>query len=512
MRQIREILRLRWDLNLSIRSIAQSVRVAPSTVSDMLTRAEAGGLSWPLSDEFQDEVRLEALLYPEPQTGAPRPAPDMVWIQKELKKKGVTLQLLWKEYRERYPDGYQYSQFCSLYRAWEKTQEVSLRQEYKAGEKTFVDFAGLKMLVYDLETGEVVEADIFVGSLGASSLTYAEATRGQDQASWIGAHVRAFEFFDGTTEVLVPDNLKSGVTKSSLYEPSLNRTYQEMAAYYGCAIVPARARKPRDKAKVESAVQAVEREVLAPLRNRKFFSFDELNEAIRERLQALNSRPFQKRDDSRRSLYESLDKPALRPLPKEPYVLAQWKELRVHPDHHVQVDRAMYSVPYTLVGQMVEARVTSSVVEIFHRGQRVAIHPRSYTKGKFVSLPEHLPAAHTAYLEWNEERFTHWAQKTGAQTAALVKGLFEHKDHPEQAYRAAFGVLGLGRKYGTERLEMACGRAVMLRAFSYQSVRSILEKGLDAVPVTEPRTHESVTHENLRGPSYYSREGLDHAH
>lgn len=513
MRRTREILRLRWDLGLPVRAVAESVGVAPSTVSDLVYRAKAAGLTWPLSEDLSDETKLEALLYPPaPVKTVSRPAPDFCHIQSEMKKKGVTLQILWEEYVQQHPAGYRYARFCDLYRAWEKTQDVVLRQNHKAGEKLFIDFAGVTVPIVDPETGEVFDAQIFVATLGASSYTYVEALRSQDLESWIAAHVHAFSFFGGVTKVLVPDNLKSGVIASSLYEPALNRTYEEMARHYGCAIVPARARKPRDKAKVENGVQRVEQRVLAPLRKRIFFSLEELNEALWAELARLNQRPFQKREGSRLSLFEELDKPALRPLPKEPYIFARWKTARVHPDYHVEVEKAFYSVPYTLVRQTVEVCITSSTVEIFHRGMRVATHRRLWRKGHFSTVEAHRPPAHSGYLAWDKERFGRWAQGIGPSTATLVQGLFDRAGHPDQAVRKAFGVLGLARKYSPEQLEKACTRAVALSAFSYHSVLSILEKGLADVPLVPPEEREPQSHPNVRGSDYFAEEGPPRAH
>ena len=512
MRKIKETLRLHYELGMGMRQIARSLSISHSTVSDLIKRARKAGFSWPLPEEL-DEAALEARLYPHRVGSFPcRPAPDMEWVHRELRKKGVTLQLLWLEYKERHPDGYQYSQFCEHYRRWCQKLDVVMRQTHRAGEKMFVDFAGQTVPVVDPITGEVHAAYIFVAVLGASNYTYAEALPSQDLPSWIGAHCRALEFFGGVPEIVVPDNPRVGVSHPSYYEPDINPTYQEMAAHYGAVVIPARPRKPRDKAKVEVGVQVVERWILAALRNRTFTSLAELNQAIREALEKLNNRPFKKLEGSRRTLFETLEKPALKPLPPTRYAFATWKKARVNIDYHVEVDKNFYSVPYQLVRQEVEVRLTQTTVEVFSRGQRVASHPRSLARGQHVTDPRHMPAAHRKHLDWSPSRLLHWAGTVGPATAELVRVILESRPHPEQGYRACLGIIRLGKHYPPERLEAAARKALACGATSYRSLKSILEKGLDRLPLQKESVPNPVPdHTNLRGPAYFrgKREGCE---
>jgi transposase len=374
MRKIYLVLRLFFEAGLSIRAVARSIKASPSTVGDYIRRAKAAGLGWPLP-EGMDERALEAKLFPPPKaTSIARPLPDWSTVHQELRRKGVTLALLWHEYKTEQPEGLQYSWFCERYRAWSRHLDVVMRQEHRAGEKLFVDYAGHTVPVVNRETAELREAQVFVAVLGASNYTFAEATWTQSLPDWCASHVRALRFFGGATELVVPDNLRAAITQPHRYEPDANPTYQDLAEHYGMAILPARVRRPRDKSKVEVGVQLVERWILAALRHRVFFSLAELNTAISELLHRLNERPFNKLPGSRRSLFESLDQPALKPLPSDAYLYAEWKKVRVHIDYHVEVDRHYYSVPYTLVGKQLHARFSAATVEVFHRGVRVASH------------------------------------------------------------------------------------------------------------------------------------------
>jgi len=437
MRKIREVLRLRAQ-GLLDRKIARSVNVSRTAVRRMRERAEEAGVSWPLPEELSDSA-LEALLYPPiPYPSIqPRAVPDWSHIHRELRHPRVTLQLLWLEYKATHPEGYQYSRFCALYKAWKNTLDPVLRQEHKAGENTFVDYAGQTLPVVDGETGKIREAQIFVGVLGASNYTFAEAPWTQTLPDWIASHQRMFAFFGGVTSLLVPDNLASGVNRAYRYDPELNPTYQDLATHYGTAVLPARKAKPRDKAKVESGVQVVERWILAALRNHTFFSLAELNQEITRLLDVLNNRPFQKLDGTRRSLFESLDRPALKPLPATPFEYGEWTKPRVNVDYHVDVERHYYSVPHRFLRQRVDVRLTADTVEIFHDGQRVAAHPRSHRKGGFTTDPSHRPQAHQEYLEWPPSRIIRWAEKTGPHTGAVVRQIIEAKAHPEQGPRSS---------------------------------------------------------------------------
>jgi len=506
MRNIKEILRLSWGLGLGKRQVARSCSISHSTVIEYLRRAEKAALRWPLPDGL-DETALEALLYPSPDRtfqGIRRYIP-FEYIHKELRRKGVTLQLLWDEYKEANLDGYQYSQFCKLYREWEGKLDVTLRQEHRAGEKLFVDHAGQTVPITDRRTGKKTQAQIFVAVLGASNYSYVEATLRQDLPSWIAAHVRAFEHFGGVTEIIVPDNTTTGVTHPCRYEPDLNLTYHEMALHYGTAVIPTRSGKPRDKAKVEAGVLVVERWILAALRNWTFFSIEELNEAIASLLERLNTRKFKKLDTSRKELFLTLDKPALKPLPTRPYEFAEWKKARVNIDYHIEIYEHYYSVPYQLVHKEVECRITSSTVEVIYKGRRITAHKRSSLKGAFTTLAEHRPKSHQKYLEWTPSRIINWAKKNGLYTGKVVEKILETKPHPEQGYRSCLGIIRLGERYSTERVEEACKRAYIFNASSYKSIKSILKTGLDRKPIKAIKTEEptSISHPNLRGGKYY---------
>lgn len=508
MRKIKEILKLKFDAGLSYQQIARSVNVSKSTVHDIINRFNQAALSWPLSKELENEKALEKRLYPEQASAvAKQPEPDMNWIYKELKKKSVTLLLLWEEYKELNPDGYQYSYFCERFNRWKAKLNPVLRQIYRAGVVTQVDYAGQTMTITDPDTGKTYEAYIFVAVLAASNYTYAEAVLSLDLASWISSHVRAFEYFGGVTELLVPDNTKTGVNHPCRYEPELNRTYAEMASYYGMAVIPTRPAKPRDKAKTEVGVQIVERRILAKLRNRTFFSLEELNLAIRKELKALNEQPFQKLEGSRKSLFEELEKPALKALPGARFEYAVWKKLTVNIDYHVEVNKNYYSVPYQLIKEKVEVRITSSVVEIMHLGKRVASHRLLLGKGKYSTLKEHRPASHQKHLEWTPSRIVRWAAETGPKTAELTGTIMEQKPHPEQGYRSCLGLIRLGDRYGKERLEAACKRALHYNTLSYKSVSSILKHGLDSKEQEQRPSLKPLIHPNIRGAGYYQAGG-----
>jgi transposase len=506
MRKIKEVLRLQ-AAGLSQHQIARACRISQSTVHAYRKAAEAAGLNWPLPEGW-DERRLEELLG---KTGAvpkaqPRYAlPEFADLRQQLQQhRHLTLHQLWLEYRETHLEGYRYSRFCELYRRWLGHQDVVLRQEHRAGEKLFVDYAGDTVPLHDPHTGEIAPASIFVAVLGASNYTFAEATASQDLADWIGSHVRAFEFFGGVPQIVVPDNAKTGVAKACRYEPDLNPTYQDLAAHYGVAVVPARPRKPRDKAKVEAGVLVAERWILAALRHRKFFGLGELNAAIAELRERLNQRPFRKREGCRASLFETLDRPALRPLPVERYQFGVWRRARVNIDYHVEVERHFYSVPYQLTGQPVEVRLSADTVEIFHRGVRVASHPRSRTPHQPTTVEEHRPKSHQKHLEWTPSRIIHWAGSVGPATAALVEHILASRPHPEMGYRSCLGVLRLSQQYGPARMEAAARRAVALGACTYQSLKSILERQLDRLSLETPAaTPAPVEHDNLRGPDYF---------
>jgi transposase len=508
MRKIKEVLRLKWECGSSNKQIAKSCNIARSTVREYLGRAESAGLKWPL-DPNLDDSSLENLLFPIKKviSSAQRQMPSMAYLFQEMKKKSVTLQLLWYEYKQENPDGYQYSQFCHLYRQWVKKLDVTLRQEHRAGERLFVDYAGQTFPIIDRSTGEITDAYIFIATLGASNYTFAEASLTLDLPSWINAHVHAFDFFGGVTEILVPDNTKTGIKHPCRYEPDINPTYQDLADHYDTTVIPARPRHPRDKAKVESAVLVAEHWILAALRNHQFFSLSEFNRAIGEKLRDLNNRKFNKLDTNRRTLYETIDKPALKPLPVRRYEYAEWKKARVNIDYHIEIYRHYYSVPYQLARELVDVRITANTVEVLFKNRRVASHRRSYIPGKSTTLPEHMPKSHQKYLEWTPSRIINWAGKNGPNTQKLVTRILDSRPHPEQGFRSCLGIMSLAKHYCPERLEKACTRALLIKGYSYKSVKSILKNGLDRQPLLfdQPDQTCSPNHQNIRGKHYYQQ-------
>jgi transposase len=506
MRKITEVLRLK-SAGVSNRDIAAATAVSKTTVNEYLCRAVAAGIAWPLPEGLGEEA-LEVALFP-PATAAlaaARPVPDWRDVHRELKAgRHVTLRLVWLEWRESNPDGWGYSQFCWHYQRWLGSQDVVMRLEWPAGQRMFVDFSGDKAGYVDPGTGEVRQAEVFVAVLGCSGMLYAEATAGQDSASWLGAHVRAWEFYGGVTAVTTPDNLRAGVSKACAYDPEINVAYAELAGHYSTVVLPARVRKPRDKAAVEAGVLSVERWVLAPLRHRSFFCLAELNAAMAVRLVELNDRRFRGQATSRRELFEELERPALTALPPTRWELAEWKKATVNIDYHLEYDHKFYSVPYQLVRQRLEVRATASTVEVFRGGKRVASHPREHGRRRYVTDPEHMPPSHRAHLEWTPSRLVEWAGTVSPDTAALAERLLASRPHPEHAYRACLGLMSLGRRYGNDRLGAACARALGSGAISYSSVKSILAEGLDRIPLTSPSpAPPPPAHENLRGPGYYA--------
>lgn len=505
VRRIREVLRLTHEVGLSASQVSIAAAVPRTTVRRYLELAASMDLGWPLPPEVDDN-RLEELLFgrPAPASVRQQPEPDWAEVHKELRRPGVTLQLLWIEYKECNPEGFQYTWFTDHYRMWAHQLDAVLRQEHRAGEKLFVDFAGQTVPITNPKTGEITQAQIFVAVLGASNYSYIEATPSQEMPHWIGAHVRAFEYMGGVSQIVVPDNLKVGVTRGNRYEPEVNRSYLEMAAHYGCAIIPARPKKPRDKAKVEAGVLVAERWILASIRNLKFFSLAELNEAIADRLERLNEKRFKKLEGSRRSLFDSLDRPALQPLPDRPYQYAIWKVATASIDYHVEVDRHRYSVPYQLVRQKLDVRVAAGTVEVFLRNRRVASHSRSHYPGGFTTDSAHMPESHRRHLEWTPGRLVRWAQETGPAAAEVVEGILKSRPHPEQGFRSCLGIFRLGKTYGGDRLEAACQRALAVQSLSYRSIQSILKNGLDRQPLPDAAPDQPRReHANLRGSNYY---------
>lgn len=507
MRKAREILRQKWKLGLSHRQVAKSVGVSAGSVGDVVVRAKAAKLDYEQVQALDDDA-LERRLYGKLRDArqAERPMPDPSYLHRELRRTGVTLQLLHVEYLEQHPEGYRYTAFCELYKRWLARRSPVMRQVHRAGEKAFVDYSGKKPCFIDASTGEVTEVELFVAVLGASNLTYAEASRTQRVGDWIASHVRALEYFGGSPRAWVPDQLKSGVTVPCRYEPGVQRTYDEMAEHYGTTILPARPAHPRDKAKVEVSVQIAQRWILARLRHHTFFSLQELNERIAELVNELNERVMRVYGESRRHLFERIERAALLPLPAARFVCGHWKlNATVNIDYHVEYEGHYYSAPHDLVREKVDVRATPTTVEIYQRNIRIASHARSYARGKHSTEREHMPKAHQKHLEWTPSRIVNWAGTVGPQTAELIGAILNERKHPEQGYRSCLGILRLGKKYGHARLEVACARAFAVGARSYRHVESILSHGLDQVAAArEPTTQTPLFHENLRGRDYYN--------
>jgi len=507
VRKVREVLRLKYELGLDNRQISRSCSIPHSSVGNYLRRVEAAGLKWPLPADLCDTA-LEAKLFPVAPVSSDVPLPDFKSLHEELiRHKHLTLALLWDEYNQTHPDGYKYSWFCELYRRWARKLDLVLRQEYRAGEKMFVDHAGPTIPVVDAGTGVIQDASIFVAVLGASNYTFCEAVWKKDLPSWIGSHTRSVEFFRGVATVTIPDNWKTGVTNACYYEPDLNPTYHNWAEHYGTVVIPARVRKPRDKAKVEGGVLIVERWILASLRHRTFFSLSELNRAIRELLIKMNRKKFRKLDTTREKLFEEIERPALKPLPSALFEFADCKEAKVHLDYHIEVERHYYSVPYRYVQEKVDVQYSEKTVEIFLKGKRIAAHVRSYIPGKHTTLDAHRPPKHQN-LKWTSASMEEKARKVGPSVVAVFRKIMQSRKHPELGYRSCLGVLRLGTRYSNERLEAACHRAVAMNVCSYRSIKSILENSLDReslTPVEVPAVHGEV-HNNVRGSAYYRRE------
>ena len=504
MTKVKEILRLRLGKGLSERQVARCCQVSRSTVSEYEKRAQEAGLKWPIPDGIDLEEALMGAKEREPK----RKEPNWSEIHREQKRKGVTLKLLWEEYKEVNPEGYQYTQFTVNYKKWLGTQNLSMRQIHKGGEKLFVDYAGQTVRVEDAEQG-AYEAQIFVACLGASHYSYVEASRSQVKEDWVMAHVRALEYLGGVPEMVVPDNLKSGVTKACRYEPKINASYQEWANHYDTVISPARVRKPKDKAVVENAVLVVERWILARLRDQRFTSLSMLNEAIGRLLENYNEKPFQKRAGSRQIEFEEVDRPALRPLPRMRYSYAEWKKAKAHVDYHIEVDGHYYSIPYKYHGRRIDVRITRNLIEGYTKGERIMSHRRLYGKQRYATREEHMPPNHQWVAEWSPERFLKWGAEIGIHTKALLERILLKRKPVQHGYRSCLGILQLARRYDKKRLENACRRAQAFDGTSYQSVKTILEKGLDRLSL-DPETdldRMDESHDNVRGSAYYRQGG-----
>jgi len=515
MRKIREVLRLTYECGRSQREIAEAVKISHGSVGEYLKRAKDAGLTWEIAEGLSG-AEAEARLFQqigrnEPSVRAPV---DFAWVHRELRRAGVTLQLLWMVYKEAASQGpvpvpartYQYSRFCELYEAHRKKVRPSMRQVHRAGERAFIDYSGKKPRIYDPKTGEATEVELYVVVLGASNYTYATATLTQNLEDFVDATVRSLEYFGCVSEILVPDQLRSAVRRPDWYEPEINRTFADMGKHYGCAIIPARPRKPKDKAKVEVGVLVVQRWILARLRNQRFFSLEELNQAIAVLVEELNTRPFQKLEGTRRSNFEALDRPAMGPLPACRYELARWRTASVNIDYHVEHEGRLYSVPCELIREKVEIRATARLIEVWHGDQRVASHMRSYgPKGTATTLPEHRPRSHREFGEWPPERLIGWAAQTGPATAKVVEAILTRGPHPECGRRSCLGLMRMAKVYGPLRLEAACDRALHIRNPTRKTVVAILKNGMDKVPLGSEPDAPVILHENIRGGGYFDR-------
>lgn len=505
VKDIRSILRLSHEQGLSVREISRRLKISKTTVSTYLFRArEAGVGGWPLPPEYDEDRALERLVFG--RLGRPprdRREPDWPMVARELKRKGVTLTLLWQEYRAAHPDGYGYTWFCDRFKAFQQRTSASFRNRYEAGAVMQTDYAGHTIPVIDPGSGLIHQAQVFVAVLGASSLTFAWASLSQRLVDWIAGQTLALSYFGGVPRSIVCDNLKAAVARPLWFEPTLNATFAAMAEHYDTTILPTRSRKPRDKAKVEGAVLIVERWILARLRNRSFFSLAELNAAIAGLLEDLNNRPMRHVGQSRRELFEAIEKSALKPLPAEPFEYAEWKVAKIHPDYHVEVDRNFYSVPHRLIGRRVQVRLTRQVVEIFHNHQRVASHVRSPGRAGHITVNAHMPKAHQRYAGITPAGLIRQAAKIGVNTAILVERMMRDRPHPEQGYRSAMGILSLARRYESARLEAACERALNINALSWSSVNAILKSGLDRARPSADPVKPAPPHGNIRGQTYY---------
>jgi len=503
MRKISEIFRQHHQLGNTYRQVARSLNVSTSTVSTYIERGKELGWSWPLPNLPEDELH-KILLPNEIKNRKKKPVPDWEWVAKELRRKGMTLQLLWREYRQTTPDGLSYGKFCNAFAIYKKSISPVMHQVHKAGEKCFVDYAGMTVPWIDPATGEIQEAQIFIGCLGASQFTFIEATSSQQLPDWIQSHARMFEFFGGVPVILVPDNLKSGVTKAHHYDPDINANYQLMGEHYGVAIVPARAIRPKDKAKVENIVGIVERQILAVIRDYTFTGITEINAAIKPLATKLNTQPFQKMKTSRQQLFESIDRPALKPLPAGRYQFAEWKKAKVNIDYHFIFDEHFYSVPWKYIHHCVDIRSTAKVVECFYKGNRIAAHAKNNKRYGYTTLEEHMPPAHLAHKHGSSpDRIKRWAGKIGPKTASFIQHMIASRAFPEQAYRACLGLLRLAAQYGEIRLEQACARGLEVGATRYQQIQNMLKNNIENEPINETRHSPVLRHKNIRGPGYY---------
>ena len=506
MRKLRDILRLKLHCDLSIRQINRSLRISVGLVSKIVKAAHALGLDWS-AVEAMDERSLAELFYPKADTrlADKREVPDWVEVRMELAMPGMTKYLAWEEYAEKYPTrSFGYSQYCYHYSVWSKKQRRSMRQIHIAGEKLFVDYAGQTVAIVNSLTGEVRTAQIFVAVMGASNYTYAEATYTQALSDWVQSHARCFEFLGGVPQVVVPDNLKSGVTKACHYDPDVNPTYQQMAAHYGVAIIPARPYKPKDKSKAEVGVQIIERWILARIRHMTFFTLAELNQTIKALLEDVNNRVSKHLKGSRKHWFETIDKPNLSPLPLHAYEYTDIKPVKVNIDYHVQYDDHLYSVPHHLVGERIDLHAKFNMIELYFRGNLVANHARQYRYGT-TTTPAHMPKEHDIYHKWDKAKLVNWAKNVGPESLNWVETQFHRKSHKEQAFRVCLGMLNLGKKYPHSRLDKACAIANQHKLYRLKQIKDILQSNQDKLHQDNADITSTLpqAHENIRGPQSF---------
>lgn len=504
MSKINDVLRLKFEAKLSHRDISLCLKIGPATVSEILTRFKNAKISWPLPDELSEAV-LEQRLFPGKACSTKKVLPDFTLIHKELKRKGMTKILLWQEYQALHPKtAYAYTQFCEYYLRWRKKLKRSMRQQHIAGDKLFIDYCGPTVPIVNPDTGEIRNAQIFVATLGASNYTYIEASASQKQEDWLMAHVNAFEFFGGVPNLLVPDNLRSAVTKADRYEPTLNENYLKLARHYNTAVMPARPYKPKDKAKAENAVLIVERWILMRIRHQVFHTLASLNHELRRLLNDLNQRAFRHLPGNRESLFEQLDRPALKALPQYRYEYTDYHHAKVGIDYHALYQKHAYSVPHIYTGERVEIQATVRMVRIYFKGKCIAQHPRSHKTGGFTTLPEHMPTSHQKQ-QWSPQRLLNWGKSIGSGTRSVVEHQLNSKTHPEQAYRACLGLLSLARQYSDARLEQACQSALLLERPDRFTVKNLLEnKRENYAQQQNQEANEPIKHRNIRGSNYYN--------
>lgn len=509
MRKVRELLRLTFEQGLSARKAAPIIGIGKTAASQYLSGFKASKLEHSNVSAMSDSELLNAINTKKESENSRFEELSKLfpYFEKELKRTGLTLQLLWKEYSETDIDCYGYSQFCHHYYHWRKETKVSMRMEHKAGDKMFVDFAGKKLSIVDPKTGEIQELEIFVSVLGASQLSYIEAVLSQKKADWIAVNQNALSFYKGVPNAIVPDCLKSAVIKSDKYEPEINQTYNDFAQHYQTVILPARALHPQDKSLAENFVRNAYTQIYAPLRNLTFFSIEELNTALWEQLDLYNHKNFQARGYSRNQLFEEIEKSQLKPLPTGTYELKAFSECKVQYNHHVyfKEDKHYYSVPFQFTGKKVMIISTSRSIEMFFNNSRIAIHQRNRCTYGYTTKTGHRPPNHQFVSEWSPQRFIKWGRNIAAEVEELITLLLDSRQHPEQAYRSCMGILNLSKKYDNADYIKACKKALGLNLINYKFIKNMLEtKAFNLADEQESEQSNLPNHGNIRGEEVYN--------